>query len=378
MTRLLKDSIGGNCRTVMISNISPSSLTYEDTYNTLRYADRAKKIKINLKKNILSVDFQVGQYAKIVEDLKSQLQDVKQKLSSLEEENLALKTQLELDDSEKAAKPSANLVEIHEELEVLKAHVSELENRQKDYDELQLRLAKFEENQVATVAEVVDPETPEKMLVYLRALTTYQQSKSTVRLLMVKRENYQKNLIRSALLNPSSDYDETQTKLFKCVKDLSRKVSRQVKKNEGQRALLEGLERPPENDEFKQKCQNVTQRIQLEHACKLAENMFHEQSKTDDLMCQVISQLKSFYMSSYGSQSQEMNANFKSLVTKLQCSTVQFRDYNIIETNEDSQFDRLGAFYGSIVDLDQTMVDNDENNYIATKGNETILMSDVQ
>ena len=43
----------------MISNISPSNLTYEDTYNTLRYADRAKKIKINLKKNILSVDFQV-------------------------------------------------------------------------------------------------------------------------------------------------------------------------------------------------------------------------------------------------------------------------------------------------------------------------------
>jgi len=46
LTRLLKDSIGGNCRTVMISNISPSSLTYEDTYNTLKYADRAKKIKV--------------------------------------------------------------------------------------------------------------------------------------------------------------------------------------------------------------------------------------------------------------------------------------------------------------------------------------------
>ena len=36
LTRLLKDSIGGNCRTVMISNISPSSITYEDTFNTLR------------------------------------------------------------------------------------------------------------------------------------------------------------------------------------------------------------------------------------------------------------------------------------------------------------------------------------------------------
>lgn len=40
MTRILKDSLGGNCRTVMIANISPSSITYEDTYNTLKYASR--------------------------------------------------------------------------------------------------------------------------------------------------------------------------------------------------------------------------------------------------------------------------------------------------------------------------------------------------
>ena len=41
----MQDSIGGNCRTVMISNVSPSSLTFDDTYNTLKYADRAKRIK---------------------------------------------------------------------------------------------------------------------------------------------------------------------------------------------------------------------------------------------------------------------------------------------------------------------------------------------
>lgn len=46
LTRLLKDSIGGNCHTVMIATVSPSSLTYEDTYNTLKYADRAKEIKL--------------------------------------------------------------------------------------------------------------------------------------------------------------------------------------------------------------------------------------------------------------------------------------------------------------------------------------------
>ena len=49
LTRLLKDSIGGNCRTVMIAAVSPSSLTYEDTYNTLKYADRAKEIKLSVR-----------------------------------------------------------------------------------------------------------------------------------------------------------------------------------------------------------------------------------------------------------------------------------------------------------------------------------------
>lgn len=45
LTRLLKDSLGGNCRTTMIANISPSAMTMEDTLNTLKYANRAKNIK---------------------------------------------------------------------------------------------------------------------------------------------------------------------------------------------------------------------------------------------------------------------------------------------------------------------------------------------
>lgn len=32
----------------MIAAVSPSSLTYEDTYNTLKYADRAKEIRLTV------------------------------------------------------------------------------------------------------------------------------------------------------------------------------------------------------------------------------------------------------------------------------------------------------------------------------------------
>ena len=45
LTRLLKDSLGGACRTMMIANVSPSSDQFDETLNTLKYADRAKRIK---------------------------------------------------------------------------------------------------------------------------------------------------------------------------------------------------------------------------------------------------------------------------------------------------------------------------------------------
>ncbi|KAL0103559.1 hypothetical protein PUN28_017670 [Cardiocondyla obscurior] len=83
LTRLLKDSLGGNCYTVMIANIAPSSLTYEDTYNTLRYANRAKKIKSIAKKNV-SCETHVAGYIKIVEEQKKEIDILKSKLAAFE------------------------------------------------------------------------------------------------------------------------------------------------------------------------------------------------------------------------------------------------------------------------------------------------------
>ncbi|VVD04132.1 unnamed protein product [Leptidea sinapis] len=70
LTRLLKDSLGGNCKTIMIANVSPSSLSYEDTYNTLKYAARANKIQLSCKKNIVDGNMKLSQYVKITEELK--------------------------------------------------------------------------------------------------------------------------------------------------------------------------------------------------------------------------------------------------------------------------------------------------------------------
>lgn len=80
LTRLLKDSLGGNCRTVMIAAISPSSLTFEDTYNTLKYANRAKEIKLSLKSNVISLDCHFSQYATICQQLQAEVATLREKL----------------------------------------------------------------------------------------------------------------------------------------------------------------------------------------------------------------------------------------------------------------------------------------------------------
>nr|XP_020853369.1 LOW QUALITY PROTEIN: kinesin-like protein KIF18B [Phascolarctos cinereus] len=84
LTRLLKDSIGGNCRTVMIAAVSPSALAYEDTYNTLKYADRAKEIKLSLKSNVISLNCHISQYATICQQLQAEVAALREKLQVYE------------------------------------------------------------------------------------------------------------------------------------------------------------------------------------------------------------------------------------------------------------------------------------------------------
>ncbi|XP_069400135.1 kinesin-like protein KIF19 isoform X2 [Ovis canadensis] len=80
LTRLLKDSLGGNSRTVMIAHISPASSAFEESRNTLTYAGRAKSIKTRVKQNLLSVSYHIAQYTNIIADLRSEIQRLKRKI----------------------------------------------------------------------------------------------------------------------------------------------------------------------------------------------------------------------------------------------------------------------------------------------------------
>lgn len=108
LTRLLKDSLGGNCKTVMISNVSPSTLSYEDTFNTLQYANRAKNIKTKVRANEINVVSHVTEYKSIIADLRKEVEEWKLKCSQFEGqlEEEGRQRQIEMDENVVGLSPS--------------------------------------------------------------------------------------------------------------------------------------------------------------------------------------------------------------------------------------------------------------------------------
>ncbi|XP_024081680.1 chromosome-associated kinesin KIF4-like isoform X1 [Cimex lectularius] len=72
LTRLLQDSLGGNSVTLMIACVSPADYNQDESVSTLRYADRAKKIK---NKPVVNQDSQSAEISK----LKKELEDMRLK-----------------------------------------------------------------------------------------------------------------------------------------------------------------------------------------------------------------------------------------------------------------------------------------------------------
>lgn len=80
LTRLLQDSLGGNSQTLMLACVSPSDSNYQETVNTLRYADRAKNIK---NRAVINADWVNGVSVK---EMERQIKDLRNLVGSLRSE----------------------------------------------------------------------------------------------------------------------------------------------------------------------------------------------------------------------------------------------------------------------------------------------------
>ncbi|XP_034127809.1 kinesin-like protein Klp98A isoform X4 [Drosophila guanche] len=74
LTWLLKDSLGGNSKTIMIAALSPADCNYSETLSTLRYANRAKNI---INKPTVNEDSNV----KLIRELREEINKLKSMLT---------------------------------------------------------------------------------------------------------------------------------------------------------------------------------------------------------------------------------------------------------------------------------------------------------
>ena len=117
LTRLLKDSLGGNILTVMLVCVSPSGESYDESISSLNYANRAKKIKKKIFQNKKEVDLieennnefnlknsgNNNQYEEIIGSLKNEIFQlkniIKEQQNKLRNNNFNINNQtLNLDD----------------------------------------------------------------------------------------------------------------------------------------------------------------------------------------------------------------------------------------------------------------------------------------
>ena len=84
LTRLLKFSLGGNCKTVMIVCISPSSQHFEETQNTLRYANRAKNIQTKVTRNVYNVNRHVKDFLVKIDEQMAMIKELREQQKNYE------------------------------------------------------------------------------------------------------------------------------------------------------------------------------------------------------------------------------------------------------------------------------------------------------
>lgn len=83
LTRILQESLGGNSRTTLIINCSPSSFNDQETLSTLRFGMRAKNIKNTAK---INAEVSPEEMKAIMKNLKKDAEGLKIQIEALEEE----------------------------------------------------------------------------------------------------------------------------------------------------------------------------------------------------------------------------------------------------------------------------------------------------
>ncbi|CAH1773103.1 unnamed protein product [Owenia fusiformis] len=145
LTKLLKNALGGNSKTVMIAAVSPADINYDESLSTLRYADRAKQIKTSVKVNEDPTE-------KLIRELNEENERLKQMLAS---GGIDMSKASDVGDEDTTGMSDEEIAALKKEMEEdFKAQMSEnaneMEEMKKSYEE---KLKAFQEGHVPVVSE---------------------------------------------------------------------------------------------------------------------------------------------------------------------------------------------------------------------------------
>ncbi|CAD6240088.1 GSCOCG00002497001-RA-CDS [Cotesia congregata] len=295
LTRLLKDSLGGNCRTVMIANIGPSSLSYEDTYNTLRYANRAKKIKTHMTKNIISCEMHVTGYKNLVDEQKKEIAMLKQKLLMLE------------------SRPRINSPE------------KDQEDNKKDLKEFKDRLIALMENRLLLNEKILALQSADKILccrIQFKISADKRLQKLTNNQDLLPHDQ---NASGKSRVNKSLGHFKRQRDIVKTQMEEAWTELRKIEKNLAafdEEARSKGLADKLAETYAQQKSrlENARNLQQIEHTKKISSLQQCELDSVDTITKMMSNTLQSYYsmMRGYGTLTEKMKLEFKQLIKSLE------------------------------------------------------------
>lgn len=142
LTMLLKDSLGGNAKTVMFANIGPSDKNTAETISTLRFALRAKQIENKPIKNLDPKDARIQELLDKIEELQKRMGNV----NLNEEDNLKQRIEeLEIENADLRGAQSKDTIELEEINKSKQAQIEQLVQALKERDhEIQKANERFE------------------------------------------------------------------------------------------------------------------------------------------------------------------------------------------------------------------------------------------
>lgn len=170
LTRLLQPALEGDSKINIICNISPCELSYEETLSTLKFAQRAKKIKQTISKNfVLDSKALIMKYEQEIQNLQRKLHEMEDRMAHEDSQEIPeeITHQLTLmqEEKEKADERMENLLQeklmLQKELESWKSciiHPEDVKSNKisgMDYDDVDLVSCRLSIGNIQKIKEEV-------------------------------------------------------------------------------------------------------------------------------------------------------------------------------------------------------------------------------